>query len=147
MEHLLDPLHLPEGEDREQQAAWHRAECGFLKVGIVLGNCKRASTEVCKAGNVGPQPFPVGKELDFCISVGRRSSELSWTHKCFGAMWLCLQHHFTTTQSPAAADLCHWQQREYHQLCDAHKVLSIFFMFAVFFFSVPHNADIYGDMK
>lgn len=39
-EHLLDPLHLPEGEEREQQAAWHRAECGFLKVGIVLGNCK-----------------------------------------------------------------------------------------------------------
>lgn len=90
VEHLLDPLHLLEGEEREQQAAWHRTEC-LLKVGTVLGNCKQASTMVCKAGNVGCQPFPVGKELDFCIPGGRRSSELSWTHKCFGAMWLCLQ--------------------------------------------------------
>lgn len=91
VEHLLDALHLLGGEEREQQAAWHRAEHGFLKVCTVLGHCKRASTKVCQAGNVGCRPFPVGKELDFCISGGRRSSELSWTHKCFGATWACLQ--------------------------------------------------------
>lgn len=43
VEHLLDPLHLLEAEEREQQAAWHRAEYGFLKVGIVLRNYKQAS--------------------------------------------------------------------------------------------------------
>lgn len=52
VEHILDPLHLLEGEEREQQAAWHRAEYGFLKVGMVLRNCKWASTKMCKAGNL-----------------------------------------------------------------------------------------------
>lgn len=57
VEHILDPLHLLEGEEREQQAAWHRAEYGFLKVGMVLRNCKWASTKVCEAGNLDVSPF------------------------------------------------------------------------------------------
>lgn len=55
-----------------------RAEHGFLKVQVILGNSNRASARVHKAGNVGCWPFPSGKEPDFCVS-GRRSSELSCT--------------------------------------------------------------------